>query len=534
MRLPSPSAVFLCVATSLVLSACGGGGGGSNPVVTPTTYPASGAYGWVLKASGPTGSLQYGLSLIHPGQADAEFVIEPASSVIRDAKLVVSGSVDTGAMRASAMQAYALLYIVGGDVRRIPMQADGTAPLSRIQRAQSTSACKFVIDANDYASAQNSRFIVTTAGVDRQCNTVDDGRAEVQLTGTSVSLTPITGEPPLAALRDPSSLAPRGWLFSRTASLWNGSSNTTVQMRPALQDPLLSVVGSTYRQALVSDGVQLSVIDFSGGTAFTETPLDAATTAGNRWKLIGYDATSFYVYDDSASNDFSTPWTVLKISRSSPTASVLATGTGLIQQASMGSNRLYLTVADTINNQRVRVVKSTGVTTSDLVPADTFVSVQTGSNGIHEMWVVTGVSTLTPGYTVLMLDEATNDSILYSATGGFPVAMADADRVDFNSSESRSRFVFASSVTPATQFNGATLETFDTGSSVARVLGLLPGAADFGTDFGFASAIAGPSTYGAAFAARSVGGVLQASGSKVYSYDLGTANSLIAKTRVVN
>ncbi len=531
MRLQSPLAVFLCVATSLVLSGCGGGGGSSKSVVTPSTYPASGAYGWVLKASGTTGSLQYGLSLIHPSQSDAEFVIEPASSVVSDAKLVVSGSVDTGAMRASALQTYALLYIVGGDVRRIPMQADGSAPLSRIQRAQSTTACKFVIDANDYASAQNSRFVVTTAGTDRQCNTADDGRAEVQLSGTAVSLTPIAGEPPLAALRDPSNLAPRGWLFSRTASLWNGSS---VQIRPSPQTALLSVVGSTYRQALVSDGVQLSVIDFSGGTAFTETLLDAGITAGNHWKLIGYDASNFYAYDDSASNDFSTPWTILKISRSSPTASVLATGTGLIQQASMGSNRLYLTVADAVNNQRVRVIKSTGVTASDLVPADTFISVQTGSNGIHEMWVVTGVSTLTPGYTILMLDEATNDSILYSATGGFPVAVADADSVNFNSSESRSRFVFASSVTPATQFNGATLETFDTASGVARVLGQLPGAADFGTDFGFASAIVGPSTYGAAFAARSVSGVLQATGSKVYSYDLGTANSLTAKTRVVN
>ena len=131
MRLQSLSAVFLCVATSLVLSGCGGGGGGSNPVVTPTTYPASGAYGWVLKASGPTGALKKGLSLVHPSQPDAEFVIERASDYVSDALLVSRGSVNAGALQVSSVQADALVSSRGGDVRWVPMQANGQSPVSQ-------------------------------------------------------------------------------------------------------------------------------------------------------------------------------------------------------------------------------------------------------------------------------------------------------------------------------------------------------------------------------------------------------------------
>jgi hypothetical protein len=66
------------------------------------------------------------------------------------------------------------------------------------------------------------------------------------------------------------------------------------------------------------------------------------------------------------------------------------------------------------------------------------------------------------------------------------------------------------------------------------VLGALPGAADYGSDPSLASVIAGPSAYGSAYVARVSGGSLQSSGSKVYSFDAGTVNSLTLKTKVVN
>jgi hypothetical protein len=70
--------------------------------------------------------------------------------------------------------------------------------------------------------------------------------------------------------------------------------------------------------------------------------------------------------------------------------------------------------------------------------------------------------------------------------------------------------------------------------AVARSLGTRPGAADYGSDLSLASVIAGPSAYGSAHVARVSGGSLQSSGSKVYSFDAGTANSLTLKTKVVN
>ena len=121
---------------------------------------------------------------------------------------------------------------------------------------------------------------------------------------------------------------------------------------------------------------------------------------------------------------------------------------------------------------------------------------------------------------------------LLSRSGGYPINVADAATENFNGSESRTRFIYASGFTATTAFNGATLETYDAASATSRVLGALPGSADFGSDFGVTSAIGGPGGIGAAFAARSSGGSIQQTGAKVYSFDLATTNSLKATTTV--
>ena len=141
----------------------------TEPVITPTTYPASGPYGWVLKASGPTGALKKGLSLVHPGQPDAEFVIEAASDYVSDAMLVSRGSVNAGALQVTSVQADALVYIRGGDVRWVPMQANGQSPVSQRISAGSTSACSFVSDlaANDRRKRARRKPVVAESAVDR-------------------------------------------------------------------------------------------------------------------------------------------------------------------------------------------------------------------------------------------------------------------------------------------------------------------------------------------------------------------------------
>ena len=537
MKLKANCGAAALLSTLVVLAGCGGGGGGSSNSGSGgsggnvSTFPASGAYGWVLKSSGPTDALKYGLSLVHPSQTDNEYVIESASLNVTDARLLSSGTVDTGALRATSVKPHSLVYIVGGDVRIVPMQADGTAPLTKVQRSQSSSACRFVISANDHATPLNSRYIVSTAGSDGQCNTSDDARAEVRLTSSGgLVYTPISGVAPFDAVRDPATLAPRGWIYPRQVVLWNTSPATTVEVRASNEPAISSVIASTYKQALVEDGAKLSVINFSGGSAFTETPLDAAITAGTGWQPIGYDANSFYVYRNS-DNTFNATSTVLRITRTNPVATVVTSGSGLISLASLGSNVIYLTVLRQADNILVRVNKDGGTPTETVTETTTFTSVQTSSSGVHQLWRVTNVGSAAAAYTIEFINESSSTPLL-SRSGGYPINVADAATENFNGSESRTRFIYASGFTATTAFNGATLETYDAASATSRVLGALPGSADFGSDFGVTSAIGGPGGIGAAFAARSSGGSIQQTGAKVYSFDLATTNSLKATTTV--
>lgn len=529
------TAALLC--TLVVLAGCGGGGGGSSNSGSGgsggnvSTFPASGAYGWVLKTSGPDGARKKALSLVHPSQTDNEYVIESDSLNVTDARLLSSGTVDTGALRATSVKPHSLVYIAGGDIRAVPMQANGSKPEAKRQSPGTSSACRFVISANDYAAPLNSRYIISTVGGDALCDTSDDGRAEVRVNSDGTpTLTVLTGDAPLDAVRDPATLAPRGWIYPRQVVLWNTSPATTVEVRASDAPAISSVVASTYKQALVEDGAKLSVINFSGGSAFTETPLDSATTAGTGWQPIGYDADSFYVYRNSE-NTFNATFTVLRITRTIPAATVVTSGSGLISLASLGSNVIYLTVQRPADNLLVRVNKDGGTPTETVTAATTFTSVQTSSSGVHELWRVTNVGSAAAAYTIEFINESSSTPLL-TRSGGFPINVADAETENFNSSESRTRFIYASGFTATTTFNGATLETYDAASATSGVLGALPGSADFGIDLGFAFAIGGPSGIGGAFAARSHEGSILQTDAKVYSFDLATTNSLKATTTV--
>jgi len=547
--------VISLLALTAALSGCGGGGGGSSST-SATTYPSSGAYQWVLKGSGSQSNPNFALSLVHPSQADTEYPIESGSSTdVTDALLVSSGSVNASSQQVTPVTPAFLMYIRGGDVVLLPMQANGKSPASQRISAGSSSACKFVreLAGIDYATPQNSRFIVTTAGADGLCDSSDDGRAEVRKDASlGLVLTPIsTGSAPLGLVRDPATLAPAGWLFARTVGLWNGSSYSYVTIRSSTDAPLQSVVGSTYRQTLAWDGTQLSVIDFSNLRAPFETPLNPAITGSTEgWQLIGFDATAFYVYTASTTS-FTDPWRMLKVWLAAPTATQMASGTGVVALSSMGNSWLYLTVADQLCSGTstctylIRVKKADvglSIANADFIGApNTLIRMEAGANGIDllsfEPVVESGPSVTTLAYFKEFDAEPTQ---LPSPLGDIPSAksmgLAAASTLNFNSSESRTRFVYATGYTVAQQFNSATLNALETsGSSYSPIaLGALPGATDYGSDPSLASVIAGPSAYGSAYVARVSGGSLQSSGSKVYSFDAGTANSLTLKTKVVN
>jgi|GEM_PF-1102809 len=558
MNLRRPFVISLLAFTA-ALSGCGGGGGGGSPNST-TTYPPSGSYQWVLKGSGSVADPNFALSLVHPSQADTEYPIESGSSTdVTDALLVSSGTVNASSQQVTSVTPAFLMYIRGGDVVLLPMHANGKSPASQRIFAGSSSACKFVreLAGIDYATPQNSRFIVTTAGADGACNSSDDGRAEVRKDASlGLVLTPIsTGSATLGLVRDPATLAPAGWLFARTLGLWNGSSYSYVTIRSSTDAPFQSAVGSTYRQTLAWDGTKLSVIDFSNLTAPVETAPGGDSTASIQgWQLIGFDATAFYVYSSvpflTSTTDFNVTWSVLKVSLAAPTATNMVTGSGAVALSSMGNRWLYLTVANQQSPGDSTCTYLAQVNKTDVGQAITFdpvecapstlIRMQAGAKGIDLLSFEPLVETDTSIPTTLAFIKNADQTQLPSPLGDIRSAkslgLAAASTLNFNASESRTRFVYATGYTVAQQFNSATLNALETsGASYSPiVLGALPGAADYGSDPSLASVIAGPSAYGSAYVARVSGGSLQASGSKVYSFDASTANSLTLKTKVVN
>jgi hypothetical protein len=519
------------IALLTTLTACGGGDEGTTTTAPPLANPTSGAYGWTLKASGSTSALKHGLSLVHPSLPDNEYVVEVASEAISDTRLVLSGTVNAAQHNASAIQPHALVYIFGGDVRSVPMQANGSSPASQVKRSNTNSACRFVLAANDHAAPDNSRFIVSTGGADGICGTSDDGRAEVRLSsGATLGYTVLTGDHPLDVARDPVTLAPRGWVYPRQVELWNAAPGgiNTITTRATGTPAVSRVVASTFESALVEDGTRLSVLQFGNGNTVTEVPLDAALTSGTGWQLIGFDADAFYVYDGNPANTFSSPWRVLRIARATPTALQIASGTGLISVGSMGNNVLYLTVFAQSDNKLVRVNKAGGARFETTYPITTKPTVQTSANGRHLQWLVTGIGSTNVSHAIDIVDES--GLTLYSATGGFPMSVAETGTENFNASESRTRFVFAQGF-GARAFSGANLLSYDSLTDTTRVLGVLPGVAEFGNDYVFASAAGGPGSFGVGFATRSVGGNYEEQSARVFSYDLGAASSMKATTK---
>ena len=531
MRLAT--ALFPAIAFAAALAGCGGGGGDSSG--NADAAPASGPYAWVLKAQGPTTSLTYGLSLVSPARPGTEYLVEYGSSVLTDTRVVASATVDPANLKTGALQPYALVYIVGGDVRRVPLQANGSLPSTLVQRAHSTTACKFLADANgkplgdavDHATPENTRFVVSTAGPDGQCGSADDGIAEVRLSAASgLVYTESTRGTLLGMFRDAATLAPRGWIFSRSAVYWGAGSGTPITLRADASPAFRSVVQSAPTMALMDDGTQLSAVDFSATAATpVETLLDTATTGGGGWVGIGFDADAFYAYRNTGSGA-TAQWSVLKVTRSSPHATVLASAGGQVSVASMGSTLMYVSTLSDGGNALVAVSKSTGVParTLESTPPSTLTTVQTSASGVHELWRIVNIGTAALNYQIEFIDE-TGLRVYTTNAGGYPLTEPDAQVQRFDTSESRTRFVFASGY-GARAFGDASLMGFDAASKQAIAFGTLPGSASFGTDTVYAGVVGGPTSAMAGFAARSVAGSIEANGAQVFSFDFATANSL--------
>jgi len=257
--------------------------------------------------------------------------------------------------------------------------------------------------------------------------------------------------------------------------------------------------------------------------------LDTTATGGGGWVGIGFDASAFYAYRNTGSGA-TAQWSVLKVTRNSPHATLLATASGQVAVASMGSTLLYVTTLDTGGNALVAVSKSIGVPAQPLetTPTSTLTTVQTSASGIHELWRIVNIDTAAANYEIDFIDES--GARLYTTnSGGYAMAVADAPVQRFDTSESRTRFVFASGY-GSRAFGDATLMGYDAAARQLTSFGTLPGNARFGTDTVYANAIGGPGSSMAGFAADTVDGVIQATGAQVFSFDFDSANSLVFAT----
>ena len=520
------------VLTALIgLSSCGGGGGGSGGGLS--TFPASGAYGWIVKSFGE----QPQLLLVHPSQPDTAYRISQGG----DTRVVSSGTVNTGAQQVTAIQSHTLVYIAGGGVRSVSLQANGEAPASRPPVSGSAEACMFLMTANDYANPLNSRLLVARKGALGDCDMRSGnfpgelGNSELRFSARGeLVVTPsgTTMETPVGVLRDTATLAPRAWLYTDHVVFWNDGAGTALPLSPpGTIDPHI-VVTSTDRSAIVQRAGGLSVLDFPGGTTINETTLDPSLTAGGNWNLIGYDADAVYLYKSAYDESIdSTSWTVLKITRSHPVASVLASGSGSVNFFSMGNNLLYFSVQEAGADQPYRLLrinKAGGLPAQTVYPAFILPRVLTGAAGVHllELRDLTSIDAakLVLRTTLRFIDE--NDHTLYTADQGFPLASVEADTVSFGRSNNTTRFVFAAN--NAQSYAGAMLTAYDTTTRNSTALGQLPAGADFGPGWDVAAYVnAGPTSSGVGLAARfSLPSGVNEGDFKVFSFDLGTPNSL--------
>lgn len=515
----------LAACSALALAACGGGGGGSGAPAGPgTAPPASGSYGWLLKAEGPNDNPKLGLSLIHAQDSSTEWVIETPSAAVTHARVVASATVDAATLQSPPLEPYALVYIVGGDVRRVPLRADGSAPASRVQRAQTSSACRFVVDAVDYGAPEQSRFVLATAGGDGVCGNADDGRAELQLHATlGLVLTPLAdADAPLAVLRDAATLAPQAWLGPTSVQAWSGA---RTDFRTADQ-PLTRVVLATPRSALVESARGLSVIDVAAAGAATETALAGLTGGG--WQALGFDSNYFFTWRNAGGS-----WVVQRISRSTPAATLMNSGSGEITLASIGNNVLYVSTLEAGQSRLRRMPKDVPGNSQLLhnASADANLAlVLTGNDGAHMLTRASGLNGSNPSYQIEIIDEQGN--VLHtSAAGGLSLGLVEAARLDFGRSDNRSRFLFVEGFNNSRYFGDAVLVSYDGATRSATRLGTLPGSAAFGNDGVFADVTVGSLAIGTGFASRTISGVVQAAGTQVFSFDPGQANSLKFTTR---
>ncbi len=489
------------------------------------TYPTSGAYAWTYTIAGTTASPSYGLAFGHASTPSTSYTVEPASSALSDVFEIDRGSVNATTGVVSAIAPSQLLYIANGVLKQVPLNANGAAPVGVASpNEQSNFFCKFLTSSVDYATPSNSNVVVSTAGPDKVCGTADDGAVVfafnssgglVQSSGTNAAGDVLT---PIAPLRDPASYAPIGWFDSQGIN----TGNHEYILYP-LQSTVRLVQGTPFAVLATANNV-LTVVSYTG-TATAPTSTTVPSVAACAWNGIGFDGANFYTYCNSTTDG---TYTILKVPYSGASATVMLTGSGAIELATLGLNTVYATI-DSNSTLSLQAINKATLAIDVLVSSTTIVpTVLTTNTGNDFLWQVS-VNGSTYATSITVLNAALQPTITYPA--GFPSAYVAPTTVNLNQSENRSQFLLLSGYTQSGAASGADLINYNTGNAVATTVGTIPSASTFGgTAVVFTSGGGGGGDFLTGFAEGISGTTFETGDSKAFSFTPDSASSLTATT----
>ncbi|MBB2483672.1 hypothetical protein H5407_00370 [Mitsuaria sp. WAJ17] len=450
---------------------------------------------------------------------------------VTDTLTLYAGVINPAGGRVEGIAPHTLLYISRETVRALPLTANGEKPSSfwRSNTGLSMTACRFMheADANDFANPAATRIGVISKGPDNTCGTADDVRqayAYDAATNVAQEVSGIVGN----AVRDPKTYAPA----YQVQPVGVSTADTLYVMVPTQGPRFRRMITSSPGLAIVELGTSDQDIQLVALDVVRRSYVELGQAAsGANWQALGHDATAYYLYRNVGAVTGSN-WTVLRISKSQPLATRIATGAGQIQNAAMGQGQLYLTVQQPAGNKLYSIAKASphALQQMEATGPDRMSLVLASAGQVHLLLRVSGSGT-NPDTRIDMLDEA--GVVRATAANALPLALVEASTIDFSRSENRTRFVYAAGV-GLQGYGDAKLLAYDAdqGASTGLQIGTLPGVSTLGGSAVFAHTSAALSTAVAGQVASSANGSFLAHGSRVFSFKADTPNSLVFAHRL--
>lgn len=535
-RKPTVSAALL----SIILSACGGGGGSAANDPPPgggsfSQWPGTGNYVVVLKASGSTtaGATTTALSLAHPATPQVEYVMDSSPATSRLGIVLQGGTFAASSNEFTGLSQVAYVDAPGGMLRTTSLVANGARPLQSTGPTQ--ALCQNSLVANDFGNPFNSAVLATTPGADGSCGTADDGQVMIGFSSTGVPAVN-SAQGVVGYLRSSSTGAPAYWLTTdssgaETATPFGGGGNAIVVGigTPGVTSVKYGLVADLSDTLLYSRSGALMGLGYASGSLVRHTL--ATSTGPDGWKSAGNDANYAYAYLNSSTARSGTgTWQLLAVARSNLAVTTIATGNGSIFMASAFPGNVYATVLDANGTHVAKVSAPAGQQSTLWASATTVTAVEANPGGLHTVVAVSSTSVT----SLTLVDNQGN--ALYSQSPGL-VYGADSDTIDGASGDQMFAGVYIVAPSASTYLGGTPLTRFDAAAGTSTLIGTLPNGGALGgstLDEVFVTPISADRRFGGFQASRLSGSQLVSSGSAVYTFNPGQADSLVRTSTQVH